>query len=173
VPLATRASHVFGVGDAMASRTEGIHAWECHGGRAMGGARSPTPLPLLVCKARPSPALMPSSRPPLLAGIDTVIIPGPAFSTYYTLFNLWKNTSSAMGNRRLTKCVWCGASGGRPRTCAFGVGWGSCGAGVEKCYSSKASLAPTPRYFTQSDLAPKLPSHLLPGTSHNRVRPRM
>lgn len=42
---------------------------------------------------------------PIAFGIDIIVIPGPQVLTYYTLWEMYKNTNGALGTQRLTRYV--------------------------------------------------------------------
>eukprot|EP00879_Flechtneria_rotunda_P009390 GHRR01009832.1.p1 GENE.GHRR01009832.1~~GHRR01009832.1.p1 ORF type:complete len:342 (+),score=115.83 GHRR01009832.1:46-1026(+) len=42
---------------------------------------------------------------PLAVGVDLIILPGPQVLTYYTMWELYRNTNGALGTTRMTKFV--------------------------------------------------------------------
>ncbi|KAF6258069.1 hypothetical protein COO60DRAFT_1701524 [Scenedesmus sp. NREL 46B-D3] len=47
---------------------------------------------------------------PLAVGVDLVILPGPQVLTYYTMWQLYRNTNGALGTTRMTKFITQGGS---------------------------------------------------------------
>eukprot|EP00882_Tetradesmus_deserticola_P009700 GHRQ01010243.1.p1 GENE.GHRQ01010243.1~~GHRQ01010243.1.p1 ORF type:complete len:177 (+),score=81.83 GHRQ01010243.1:1426-1956(+) len=47
---------------------------------------------------------------PLAVGVDLVILPGPQVLTYYTMWQLYRNTNGALGSTRMTKFITQGGS---------------------------------------------------------------
>ncbi|WIA19636.1 hypothetical protein OEZ85_005572 [Tetradesmus obliquus] len=47
---------------------------------------------------------------PLAVGVDLVILPGPQVLTYYTMWQLYRNTDGALGTTRMTKFITQGGS---------------------------------------------------------------
>lgn len=76
-----------------------------HGHGACSSAQELTTKTSSIKLASTAKAALAGLMLPIAFGIDIVVIPGPQVLTYYTLWELYKNSKNAVGTSRLTKYI--------------------------------------------------------------------